>query len=253
MTSSGVSKNIQLFGKAAYCIGTVDSAVLKVANASKIQWYSDGAPIIGATDSLYRVIKTGVYAAELQSAEGCIVMTDPKSVLIDKPRPGIRYPTEYAVIGSPYQLQARDFGSSVFWSPAIYLNNQLVQTPIFRSGEDQEYTIRLETSVGCVTVDTLLVKVAKESAIFVPTAFTPNNDGLNDVLHPVLMGIRELRFFRVYNRWGQLLFETRKPNTGWDGKISGKMQASDVVVWVAEGVGSDNRIYIRKGTSVLMR
>jgi len=253
VTSSGVSKNIQLLGKAAFCLGTNDSAVLQVSPASQIQWYKDGIPLLGATKPLYKVNQSGSYLARLQSQEGCVVTTDPKTIFIDKPRPGIHYPVEYAVIDIPYQLQSRDFADSVLWSPALYLDNPRTERPMFRSAEDQLYTIRLETAIGCVTVDTMLVKVTKEAQIYVPTAFTPNNDGRNDVLHPVLMGIKELRFFRVYNRWGQLLFETKKTNTGWDGRINGTLQPASVVVWVAEGVGSDNRIYTRKGTTVLMR
>ena len=55
--------------------------------------------------------------------------------------------------------------------------------------------------------------------IYVPNAFTPNKDGLNDLLKPFMIGIRELKYFRIFNRWGQLVFETQDPNNGWDGRI----------------------------------
>ncbi len=253
VTSSAINKTLQLLGKAAYCLGTNDSAVLRVNPSTEIQWYRDGVPILGATQTQYKVNQSGSYHAELQSAEGCEVSTVPQQILIDKPRPGIRYPVEYAIVDLPYRLEARNFGDSFAWTPGIYLDNPTIEQPMFRSSVDQLYNIRIATNIGCVTVDTLLVKVAKRAEIYVPTAFTPNNDGRNDILHPVLMGIKEFRYFRVYNRWGQLLFETRKTNTGWDGRINGTQQATSVVVWVAEGVGSDNQIYIRKGTTVLMR
>jgi gliding motility-associated-like protein len=137
--------------------------------------------------------------------------------------------------------------------PITFLNNPSLVSPMFSSGIDQQYTIMLATKIGCITVDTLMVKVAKKADIYVPTAFTPNSDGLNDLLHPVLMGIKEFRFFRVYNRWGQLLFQTNRSNTGWDGRLNGTHQPTGVVVWVAEGVGADNKVYTRKGTTVLMR
>ena len=253
VTSSGVDKNMQLIGKAAFCIGTNDSAVLRVNPTSRIQWYKDGALLTDATQIQYKVTQSGNYYAQLHSAEGCVVNTNPQRIFIDRPRPGVRYPTEYAVVNEPYRLQARDFADSISWMPITFLNNPSLVSPMFSSGIDQQYTIMLATKIGCITVDTLMVKVAKKADIYVPTAFTPNSDGLNDLLHPVLMGIKEFRFFRVYNRWGQLLFQTNRSNTGWDGRLNGTHQPTGVVVWVAEGVGADNKVYTRKGTTVLMR
>jgi gliding motility-associated-like protein len=102
-------------------------------------------------------------------------------------------------------------------------------------------------------VDTQFVKVFKEVKIFVPSAFTPNNDGLNDYLKPIPVGIKEFRYFRIYNRWGQLIFDLRSNPKGWDGIFKGAAQSSQVVVWMAEGVGINNVIYKQKGTSTLIR
>jgi gliding motility-associated-like protein len=87
----------------------------------------------------------------------------------------------------------------------------------------------------------------------VPTAFTPNNDGLNDYLKPIPVGIKDFKYFRIYNRWGQMIFELKSNKLGWDGKINGKIQSTQTVVWMAEGKGIDNRNYIQKGTCVLLR
>jgi gliding motility-associated-like protein len=118
---------------------------------------------------------------------------------------------------------------------------------------DQEYTIRITTSSGCVTVDTQLVKSMKRADIYVPTAFTPNGDGRNDQLKPLLAGMKELRYFRIYNRWGEVIFQTTELNRGWDGRLKGFDQATQVVVWIAEAVGVDGRTYSRKGTTVVVR
>ena len=98
-----------------------------------------------------------------------------------------------------------------------------------------------------------MVKIVEKVEIYVPTAFTPDNDGLNDFLHPILFGVKELHYFRIFNRLGLQLFETTSPGAGWDGKIKGIQQLSQVVVWIAEGVGVDNKIYRRKGSSLLVR
>ena len=115
------------------------------------------------------------------------------------------------------------------------------------------YTINITTKTGCVTVDTQLVKTVAHAEIYVPSAFTPNNDGLNDLLRPTLMGIKELHYFKIYNRWGQLLFETKTNRSGWDGRFNGAALPTQVIVWIAEGMGADGNVYTRKGTSTLMR
>ena len=176
-----------------------------------------------------------------------------QNIVVDRPRPGVNYPVQYAVINYPLELQARPFGESALWSPATYLNTQESFSPVFTGASEQLYTIQIKTVSGCVTVDTQIVKTVKEAAIYVPTAFTPNNDGLNDYLRPVFMGIKEVRYFRIYNRWGLLLYERKTELPGWDGKVAGAPQSAQVVVWMIEAVSVDNRVITQKGTSTLVR
>ncbi|MCY7310980.1 MAG: gliding motility-associated C-terminal domain-containing protein, partial [Chitinophagaceae bacterium] len=111
----------------------------------------------------------------------------------------------------------------------------------------------IKTITGCITTDRQIVKIIPFVEIYVPTAFTPNNDGLNDFLRPALLGIKELRYFRVFNRWGQLVFETKSELPGWDGNLKGLLQGTQALVWMAEGTGVDNKVYRRKGTTTLIR
>ena len=87
----------------------------------------------------------------------------------------------------------------------------------------------------------------------VPTAFTPNSDGLNDYLRPISKGVKEVKYFRIYNRWGYLMFEAKNNEPSWDGKLKGIPQPSQALVWIMEGIGVDGRPYARKGTTVLIR
>jgi len=87
----------------------------------------------------------------------------------------------------------------------------------------------------------------------VPDAFTPNKDGTNDFLRPLLRGIKQLNYFRIFNRTGQILFESKTGMPGWDGTYKSTPQPTQAVVWMAEGVGVDGNIYRRKGTSILLR
>jgi gliding motility-associated-like protein len=91
------------------------------------------------------------------------------------------------------------------------------------------------------------------SGIYVPTGFTPNDDGLNDILKAIPYGIKEFKYFSLYNRWGEQVFTTTDPGKGWDGKFRGTKQNSGVYVWMAEAIDyNDQRIWL-KGTAVLIR
>ena len=209
--------------------------------------------INGATQPNYRARESGSYYARLINSDGCEIDTEIQPIIIDEPRQGIRYPVEYAVLDMPLELEARQFGASILWHPNTWLNDTASYTPIFDGLADQLYLIEIKTAGGCVTVDTQLVKTVKQVEVNVPTAFTPNNDGLNDFLRPLLFGIKEIKYFRIFNRWGQVIFETKTERPGWDGTLNGMKVPTQVVVWVLEGIGVDNKTYVRKGTSTLIR
>jgi gliding motility-associated-like protein len=107
------------------------------------------------------------------------------------------------------------------WSPPNFLDNAASYTPLFRGPTEQLYTVEITTTTGCVTVDTQMVKIVPHADIYVPSAFTPNDDERNDILRPTLMGIKELHYFRIFNRWGQLMYETKTNYDGWDGRYKG--------------------------------
>ncbi|TDH24228.1 T9SS type B sorting domain-containing protein [Segetibacter sp. 3557_3] len=176
-----------------------------------------------------------------------------QTLVVERPRNGIRYPDKYAVINLPLPLESRNFGDSILWTPGISLNTRTSDRPMFTGANDQAYAIAIKTAAGCTTVDSLQVKTVKQVEMYVPTAFTPNNDGRNDFLHPVLMGIVQVRYFRVFNRWGELVYQMHSDRPGWDGTVKGVPQQSQTVVWAAEGIGVDGKTYTRKGTSVLIR
>lgn len=253
VTASSVSNKMNLIGKDAFCAGFGDSAILQVDPSESIQWYRDNTAIRGAVLDRFKVTQSGSYHAVIISAEGCVINTQKQSIFIDKARAGITYPIEYAVVNLPYRLSARTFGSTVSWSPGISLDNPATVSPVFKGPSDQLYSIEIKTSTGCITIDTQMVKIIKGVDIYVPTAFSPNGDGLNEILRPTLMGVKELQFFRIYNRWGQMMYETRTKWDGWDGRINGKPQGTGVMVWEAQALGVDGKVYTQRGTSVLVR
>jgi gliding motility-associated-like protein len=163
-------------------------------------------------------------------------------------------------VNVPKQLQARDLGSGYRynWSPPQGLDFTDIRTPVFKYDRSVQYLITLTSDNGCRVVDTLQVVVpsaapAIRSSLHVPNAWSPNSDGHNDKLFPLTINMKELYYFRVFNRWGQLMFETNKLGEGWDGIYSGKPQVQDVYTWTVEAMGLDGVHYKQSGNSILLR
>jgi len=253
VTASVIDSSVTILGKVLFCTTSGDSAVLNVPITQSIQWLKDGVAIPGANKPRYKATQSGTYAAILINSNGCTLTTNGTKVLIEQPIPGIKYPTQFAVIDYPLQLKARNAGIIAEWNPPTFLNNSTSFTPVFNGKTDKNYFIEITTQAGCLTVDSQLVKVFKEVKFYVPTGFTPNNDGLNDFLKPLAVGIKEFKYFRVYNRWGQLVFDLKSNANGWDGKVGGQLQSTQTLVWMAEGIGIDNKTYLQKGTCTLIR
>lgn len=89
--------------------------------------------------------------------------------------------------------------------------------------------------------------------IYVPPVFTPNGDGTNDVLKPILVGISQFHYFSVYNRWGNLIFTTEDATMGWDGRWKGVAQPVETYLWIAEGVDVTGKTIVQKGMTTLVR
>lgn len=92
-----------------------------------------------------------------------------------------------------------------------------------------------------------------DAEVFVPSGFTPNRNGANDVLRPLLYNIATLDYFKVYNRWGQLIFQTNVIGKGWDGTIKGVPQPTEAYTWILECSDSNGKKLKQSGRSLLLR
>lgn len=157
------------------------------------------------------------------------------------------------VFGQPLQLNAT--GSEAFyWTPEKWLSNSQISNPIAYPEDNIQYVVHVSDSIGCADTDTIDVKLFKvDPDIFVPTAFTPNGDGLNDIFKPIPIGIKSFNAFRIYNRWGQLLYSSTVKDEGWDGKFKGAAQPTGTFIWYAEGVDYQDKKINKKGYVVLIR
>lgn len=121
---------------------------------------------------------------------------------------------------------------------------------------EKNYTIKLTVSndSGCSDTASANIIVVGNCNIAVPTAFTPNNDGKNDYLFPTNAFGADNLIFRVYNRFGQLIFETKDWQRKWDGNVNGQPQGSGTYVWsLVYTMRSTGRNYNFKGTTLLIR
>jgi gliding motility-associated-like protein len=182
------------------------------------------------------------------------------TINITSPIPGVRLPSVNTTSFTNTELKGREFpGWAYNWEPGVGLNSYTVPKPVFNYNRQVEYQINMVSGAGCITVDTLLVRVVNATDpdapcdFFIPNAFSPNGDGRNDTYFPFTINMREMRFFRIFNRWGELVFETSTFGHGWDGIYKGKPQNSDVYVWTAETICEDGTVIRRSGNVLLLR
>ncbi|MGN6539476.1 MAG: PKD domain-containing protein [Ginsengibacter sp.] len=194
------------------------------------------------------------YVVQVNDVLGC-----PKpafdSVLITVENPVADAGPEDTSIVMNQPLQLNGSGAQFYsWSPSTGLNNPDIANPVALLSESQKYTLKVSTAAGCFSIDTIHVTVYKvKPDLFVPDAFTPNGDGLNDVFRPIPIGIKSLTFFKVYNRLGELVFSTNTQKEGWDGTFNGQPQDPGVFVWMAEGIDYLGKVIFKKGSVTLIR
>ncbi|HEX6431408.1 MAG TPA: gliding motility-associated C-terminal domain-containing protein [Niastella sp.] len=224
-------------------------------NWTPVAYLSDAAiadPIVGHPSS------TTTYALTVTDGNGCQSI-QPSTVTISVTPPAKVFAGNDTsiVMDQPFSLQAKDVNNSGFtqyvWSPSFGLDNSAAQNPVALLDRNMTYTVMATTPQGCSGTDAINIKVYKGPEIYVPNAFSPNSDGHNDVLRATPVGIKEFKYFNIYNRWGQLVFSTKDPSRGWSGEISHVLQASGTFVWMAEGLDGKGNAVRRKGTVTLIR
>lgn len=158
----------------------------------------------------------------------------------------------------PLQLQAVvSAGNQYRWSPGLGLSSTTILNPVVHLGDDVDsivYHLRVTDQGACYGEDDIKIRVYKGMPdILVPSAFTPNGDGTNDIFKPIPIGITQFHYFRIYNRWGQLLYSTTEQGHGWDGSYNGLQQAPGTYVYMTQGTDFSGKPVFKKGTVVLIR
>jgi gliding motility-associated-like protein len=144
-------------------------------------------------------------------------------------------PDKIMLAGQSVVLDGRGGGTSVgySWTPANSLQAASTLTPVASPAGSQQYVLHVVSNVGCgIATDTMLVKVYKQ--LYIPNAFTPNGDGLNDTWLIETLVIYPGAEVKVYNRYGQMVFNNNGQNIAWDGKFRGSPPIPGAYVYVID-------------------
>jgi gliding motility-associated-like protein len=221
------------------CFGTTRS--LDPGNFVSYLWNT------GATTRTITINSVGSYAVLVSDSKGCIG-TDSLKITTINPSPTGFLPVDTSIC--PY-------GNIVIKPEALfnaYVWNNGAIGPSLEIANAGTYWLQVTNSKGCVGIDSILV-LPKEclKGFFIPTAFTPNNDGLNDFLKPIMLGNIKQYEFWIYNRWGQSVFYSKDPLKGWDGNYKGLKQDGNVFVWICAYQFEGEPVIKKRGTFTLIR
>jgi gliding motility-associated-like protein len=198
------------------------------------------------------------YSLTVYGADGCASIQPATELVYVTPPPAVFPGDDTAVLaGQTIPLDAIDVNNSGFtsyqWSPASGLSSYSIQDPVAQITQDITYTVVATTAAGCSGTGSIVIAVVGSANMVVPNAFTPNGDGHNDVLRVDAIGIRDFKYFKVFNRWGAEVFSTTNQGIGWDGTRGGRIQDAGVYVWAAMGLDLSGKVVERRGTVILIR
>jgi gliding motility-associated-like protein len=141
---------------------------------------------------------------------------------------------------------------NITWAPNAFMNNSQIANPLIYPNDDITYTLKASSNVGCgVASDAVTVRVYKD--VFVPTAFTPNGDGLNDVFSIYASGTYKLKNLTICNRWGKQIYTSTNVNFTWNGTWKNRAQPQDTYVYYLELEKQNGKKVTKKGTVLLIR
>jgi gliding motility-associated-like protein len=199
-----------------------------------------------AQGGLYKVI---LYSG---SSLGCRDTTI-KEIDVDRFKPFAGNDT-IIVAGEYINFNAQG-GSEYTWTPSTNLDFTNVNNPTGRYPDTghYRYNVYIKSSYGCEGNDSITVRVVNQASFFVPNAFTPNGDGRNDILRPRAVGYRSNEFFRVFNRFGEMVYESKDFNNGWDGTYKGAKSDLGTYFYMLKMINRFGQEETAKGDVILMR
>lgn len=203
-------------------------------------------PVASPRDStLYKVVVTNAFGCRDSSLVTVNVFRNPQV---------IAGPDRTIVRGDTVLLNGVVSGTAIQyrWSPAAFISDYTALSPYVFPPTNAQYTLTATSTVGCGNAKAVVtVKVYNE--IYIPNAFSPNNDGQNDKFRIIAADGYEILTFQVFNRWGQAIYQSKDFSNGWDGRYKGQLQPQDTYIYFLQIRSSNGRIITKKGTVTLVR
>ena len=167
------------------------------------------------------------------------LMFNPKDTLIGKGNSIILYPIVQSGI------------VNYNWTPNYEISSTIIKQPLVTPLITTKYSLTITDTIGCKRTNDFTVKIY--NGLNMPSAFTPNNDNVNDVFRIPVSSYIQLKKFSIYNRWGQQVFETTNIANGWNGTISGVLQETGNFVWLISYVDIYNNEVVERGSFILIK
>jgi gliding motility-associated-like protein len=236
------------------------SIELPVSGAATYTWIGDGLNDVTSNHPIVTPMVTTTYTVTGTDAHHCFtsmgkITVDVKPLPTVNAGPDIQLPT-----GNTVNLNATGSSDVVKWSwlPSVYLSCSNCESPVAAPRENMSYIVVGQTQFGCKASDTLNIKLVCSEGLFVPNAFTPNNDGKNDFFNLKGKGIKQIKHFQIFSRWGDIIFERSNfqigdQNAAWDGKVNGSFVETGTYVYFVEAECDNGEIFARKGTVLIIR
>jgi gliding motility-associated-like protein len=243
------------------CIG--ESTVLSVSGAYRYIW-SPAATLscISCPNPTANPTITTNYMVVGFDNYSCFTDTAKMSVVVGG-YPNVTLPPDQTLsTGTLFPIPSQSTNGPIrtySWSPSQDLSCADCPTPVAYIKKDVCYVLNATNIYGCSGEDTMCIKVFCENGqVFIPNTFTPDNDGINDKFLVRGKGIKSIKHFRVFNRWGEIVFERNdfppnQPSFGWDGKVRGVLSTPDVYVYTAEVVCENDVLFTYKGNVTVIR
>jgi gliding motility-associated-like protein len=146
-----------------------------------------------------------------------------------------------------------DAGNTYQWLPHQFFDQSNSSEKWGTVDYTRQVILNVTSRYNCKATDSVLITAKPCCEVFFPNAFSPNNDGRNDVFRLLSPGHHEITSFRIQNRWGQTVFETADERVGWDGTLNGKPQDIGTYFYYIKYKCSDGKFYEDKGEVILVR
>jgi len=237
----------------------VELSVLTPNPTFNYHWEPDALIVAGQNTSviLANISETTTFTVHSTSPDGCEA-TDEVIVSVSNlgSDDASATATDYIIAtGESTQLNANPTGYAYSWTPASSLSNSSIANPVASPEEDTIYTLTI-TDGECTASDTVSVRVLNFRCgppnIYVPNAFTPNADDKNEKLYVRGVNLTEVHLV-IFDRWGEMVFETRSLQDGWDATFKGKAVDPDVFVYYLEAVCAGGEEYFEEGNITVIR